>query len=146
MPGRTAFFDTSAVVPLCLAQTSSQRARQAYRSFSGQVVARTTLIEAASVVHRAVRLGQLNTVRVKGAIDRLAQLDKRWIEMALTDAARALAVDILARYDLRAGDAIQLASALIWCKEHPRNRPFVCFDERLSSAAGGAGFDVIPGQ
>jgi predicted nucleic acid-binding protein len=143
MPGRTAFFDASAVVPLCLPQTSSQRARQAYRIFSKQVVARTTFIEAASAVYKAVRLGQLAGTSAKSAMDRLAQLDKRWTEIELTDRARNLGVDVLAHYDLRAGDAIQLASALIWCKEQPRNRPFVCFDQSLGAAAVAAGFDLI---
>jgi uncharacterized protein len=144
MPGRTAFFDASAVVPLCLAQTSSQMARRHYRTFSRQVVATTTLIEAASAVYRAVRLGLLAPTRVKSAMERLSQLDKRWTEIELTVGARNLGVAMLAHYDLRAGDAVQLASALIWCKEQPRNRPFVCFDHRLAASAAQAGFDIIP--
>jgi uncharacterized protein len=144
MPGRTAFFDASAVVPLCLAQTSSPMARRHYRTFSRQVVAPTTLIEVASAVYRAVRLGLLAPTGVKRAMERLGQLDKRWTEIELTVGSRNLGVEMIAHYDLRAADAIQLASALIWCKEQPRNRPFVCFDHSLSAAASAAGFDIIP--
>ena len=143
MPGKAAFFDSSAVAPLCLAQASSQSARQAYRSFTTQVVAPTTLIETASAINRAVRLGELSTSGARAAKDRLSQLDRRWIQIEWTDRMKRLAVDLLAHYDLRAGDAIQLASALIWCNEKPRNRPFVCFDQRLSAAVGGAGFGLM---
>ena len=143
MPGRTAFFDASAVVPLCVAQPSSQRARQAYRTFKTQVVGPTTMVEAASAVYRAVRLGELAIAGATNAVGRLAQLYERWIEIEFTDRVQEVAIDALSHYALRAGHAIQLASALLWCKERPRNRPFVCFDKILSAAALEAGFDVI---
>ena len=143
MPDRTAFFDTSAIVPLCVAQRTSQTARETYRTFSKQVVAWTTLIEATGAIHRAVRLGGLSQSNEKRALDRLGQLEKRWIEIMASDRVRAIALDLLRTNDLRAGDAIQLASALVWCKEKARHRSFVCFDQRLSSAAHAVGFDVI---
>lgn len=46
------------------------------------------------------------------------------------------------KHNIRALDAFQLAAALAWCKEKPRNRPFVCSDKRLADAASGVGFDV----
>jgi hypothetical protein len=45
---------------------------------------------------------------------------------------------------LRALDSFQLAAALVWCKEMPRGRQFVCCDVRLAEAATKAGFDVLP--
>jgi hypothetical protein len=50
---------------------------------------------------------------------------------------------VLSNYDLRAADAIQLASAFVWCKDKPRNRSFVCFDQKLGIAARAAGFTVV---
>ena len=38
----------------------------------------------------------------------------------------------------------KLAAALVWCKEQPRGRLFVCCDARLVEAATKAGFDVLP--
>ena len=143
MPDRTAFFDTSAIVPICVAQRTSQTARETYRTFSKQVVAWTTLIEATGAIHRAVRLGGLSQSNEKRVLDRLGQLEKRWIEIMASDRVRAIALDLLRTNDLRAGDAIQLASALVWCKGKARHRSFVCFDQRLSSAAHVVGFDVI---
>ncbi len=42
--------------------------------------------------------------------------------------------------------ALQLGAALVWCREKPRRRPFVCFDERLGKAAPQAGFSVRVGK
>ncbi len=143
MPDSTAFFDTSALVPLCVAQPSGQKARQAYRSFTRQVVAWTASIEAAGAMYRAVRLGALGQSNARRAFGRLAQLEKRWTEIVATDHVRHSAISLLASYDLRSADAIQLASALVWCKDKPRNRAFVCFDRRLAEAARVVGFTAV---
>jgi hypothetical protein len=45
---------------------------------------------------------------------------------------------------MRAADAIQLASALVWCKENPAGESFVCLDDRLREAARKEGFSVLP--
>jgi hypothetical protein len=47
------------------------------------------------------------------------------------------------RYELRAGDAFQLASALMWCKERPRGRNFITIDRRLAAEASKIGFAVL---
>jgi hypothetical protein len=54
----------------------------------------------------------------------------------------ALAMEMPDRYGVRALDAIQLAAALVWCRERPNRRPFVCFDGCLSKGAADAGFSV----
>jgi uncharacterized protein len=143
MPDSMAFFDTSAIVPLCVAQPASLKARQAYRSFTRQVVAWTASIEAAGAIYRAVRLGGLSDSSARRALGRLAQLEKRWTEIVAGDRVRHEAISVLSNYDLRAADAIQLASALVWCKDKPRNRSFVCFDQKLAIAARAAGFTAV---
>ncbi|MGH9968895.1 MAG: hypothetical protein ACREBG_14000 [Pyrinomonadaceae bacterium] len=47
-------------------------------------------------------------------------------------------------YGLRALDSYHLAAALVWCKEQPRGRLFVCCDVRLAEVATKAGVDVLP--
>ncbi|MDQ7843436.1 MAG: hypothetical protein QN141_11835 [Armatimonadota bacterium] len=37
----------------------------------------------------------------------------------------------------------QLAAALVWCRERPRGRSFVCLDRALALAAGTLGFAVV---
>jgi len=44
---------------------------------------------------------------------------------------------------LRAADALQLASALVWCGAYASGRAFICADTRLSDAADKEGFNVI---
>ena len=88
MPDSAAFFDTSAMVPLCVSQPSSQKARQEYRRFTRQLVAWTASIEAAGAIYRAVRLGALSESNAKRALSRLAQLEKRWTEMVPSDQVR----------------------------------------------------------
>ena len=143
MPDRTAFFDTSAIVPLCVAQPTSQTARRAYRSFERQVVAWTALIEATGAIYRAVRLGGLSESDARRAVSRLAQLEKRWIEIPAIERVRDTALSVLSTYDLRAADAVQLASALVWCRDKPRNRSFACFDQRLAAVARAVGFTAV---
>jgi len=53
--------------------------------------------------------------------------------------ARAL----LELYPLRAADALQLAAALAWCEGKPKGKVFLSFDQRLSDAAGQAGFTLL---
>jgi hypothetical protein len=47
-------------------------------------------------------------------------------------------------HPLRAGDALQLAAALVACGERPEALPFVCLDDRLRDAARREGFAVLP--
>ena len=46
--------------------------------------------------------------------------------------------------DLSAPEALQLAAALVWCRERTRGVAFVCLDERLRGAATLEGFKVLP--
>jgi uncharacterized protein len=142
MPGN-AFFDTSAIVPLCVAEATSLRARQAYRRMRKQVVAWTTFVEATGAFYRALGLGGLSDADAQRALRHLDLLEERWIEIIPTERVRGIALEVLRIHQLRAGDAVQLASALVWCKERPRRRSFICFDEKLSIAAHSLGFDVL---
>ena len=143
MRGRIGFFDTSAIVPLCVAQQTTQQARQLYRGFTRHVVAWTTLIEAAGALYRAVTLGALSESTSRVALNQLAQLEGRWSEIVPSDRLRGLALELLRLHDLRAGDAIQLASALVWCNHKPARRTFVSFDEKLARVAHAVGFEVL---
>ena len=78
------------------------------------------------------------------AVRRLTQLRAAWDEMLPTEKLRSLAEGLPDSHDLRAADAAQLAAALVWCRERPKERPFVCFDEQLKNAASALGFSVRP--
>ncbi|MGH3144697.1 MAG: type II toxin-antitoxin system prevent-host-death family antitoxin [Rubrobacter sp.] len=113
---------------------------------AGIVVWWATRVECVSAISRRAGEGALDPEGEAAARDLLDDLSGSWTEVQPSVRLRALAKRILVAHPLRATDALQLASALIWCGEEPRGRPFVCLDERLRAAASRSGFDVLPNQ
>jgi predicted nucleic acid-binding protein len=103
-----------------------------------------TPVEARSAFARLVRTGHLDSSRRVDAIRRLRQLRDAWDEVSPMEGVRALAEELPDAHGMRAADAAQLAAALVRCRERPRQRPLVCFDERLRTAAAALGFSVRP--
>ena len=101
-----------------------------------------TTVEARSAFARLVREEALTQAERDAAVQRLDQLRRTWIEIVPSERLRSLAERLPDQYSVRGADAFQLAAALIWCREQPRRRPFVCFDDRLAGAATTAGFSV----
>jgi len=137
-----AFWDASAIVPICCSQTATNRGRRLLRAVGRMVVWWGTPIEARSAFARLVRDGSLTDAERVRAVKLLEQLRPAWDEIQPSERVRSLAEDLPDRYGVRAADAVQLAAALVWCRERPNRRPFVCFDERLSKAAADVGFVV----
>jgi predicted nucleic acid-binding protein len=101
-----------------------------------------TPVEARSAFARLVRDGSLTDTERVRAVRLLDQLRPSWDEIQPSERVRAIAEDLPDRHGVRALDALQLAAALVWCRERPNRRPFICFDDRLSRAAAAAGFTV----
>ena len=137
-----AFWDASAIVPLCCAQTATNKGRRLLRDVGRMVVWWGTSIEARSAFARLQRDGSLTDAERVRAIRLLDQLRHSWDEIQPSERVRTLAEDLPDRHGVRTADAMQLAAALVWCRERPNRRPFVCFDERLSRAARDVGFLV----
>jgi len=136
------FWDSSALVPLCVREVTSRQAQSQFRK-SLPVVWWGSPVEVHSAISRLHRLGKLKDVEKRGALSRLALLSHGWREILPGDPLRDLAMRLLDTNDLRAADSFQLASALIWCQQRPARRTFVCADQRLSKAAQAAGFTVF---
>ena len=136
-----AFWDASAIVPLCVGQAGSGFAREALRSKSIAVWWGTP-VETASAFARLVCAGELDQRDLRMTMTRLAALRGMWIEVQPSEGLRALAEGLIERHPLRAADALQLAAALIWSRRRPQKRSFVCLDGRLADAAGKEGFSV----
>jgi predicted nucleic acid-binding protein len=139
-----AFWDASAIVPLCCSQTASARGRRLRRELKRMVVWWGTPLEARSAFARLVRDGDMSPDERSAAVKLLGQLRVTWDEILPTEKLRSLAEDLPDGHRLRAADAAQLAAALVWCRERPKQRPLVCFDERLRAAASELGFSVRP--
>lgn len=139
-----AFWDASAIVPLCCSQAATNRSRTRLREEGRIVVWWGTLIEARSAFARLVREGALTDAERITAMRLLDQLRPSWDEIQPSERVRTLAEELPDRHGVRALDAMQLAAALVWCRERPNRRPFICFDEYLSGAAAAVGFSVRP--
>jgi predicted nucleic acid-binding protein len=137
-----AFWDASAIVPLCCSQAATNQGRKLLRELRRMIVWWGTPVEARSAFARLVREGQLTDAERTTAIKLLEQLRGSWDEIQPSEKVRSLAEGLPDEYGVRGADALQLGAALVWCRERPRRQSFVCFDERLGKAASQAGFSV----
>jgi predicted nucleic acid-binding protein len=99
-------------------------------------------VEVSSALERLRRRGELGLEEYEAAQQRAAMM-QTWIEIPPIDELRELAKTCLARHDLRAADALQLAAAITWCRQRPAGRPFLCRDRRLLASARAEGFSIV---
>jgi predicted nucleic acid-binding protein len=142
MSKQAAFWDSSALVPLCVHESTSRQTHAQLRKFL-PVVWWGSLVEVHSAVARLHRLGQLTDAEEQKALSQLDLLNRSWREILPGDHVRELATRLLEAHDLRAADSLQLAAAMTWCQQRPAKRDFVCADQRLSRAAIATGFSVL---
>jgi predicted nucleic acid-binding protein len=138
----TAFWDASALAPLCIHEAASRQAQAYLRKFA-PVVWWGSLVEVYSAICRLHRDGAIRDSDKKGAVVRLRLLSRGWREVLPDDQLRDLATESLDKYSLRSADSLQLAASLIWCEQRPARRSFICGDRRLAEAADVAGFLVL---
>jgi hypothetical protein len=138
----TAFWDASALVPLCVQEAASPRARSYLQDFT-PVVWWGSLVEIQSAICRLQRERTLTEAEKRSSLARLRILSAAWREILPVEQVRELAGQLLETYTLRAADSMQLAASLIWCEQRPKKKTFICGDHRLAEAADGAGFSTI---
>jgi len=137
-----AFWDASALIPLCVHQPASGAIRRLAERDLRMGAWWGTLVEVRSALSRLRRAGAMDQVAFAQAQRRLESLRSKRHEVLPTERLRALAEGLPERFKLSAGDAFQLAAALRWCDERPRRRPFVCLDRMLAEAATIIGFEI----
>lgn len=138
------FWDTSAVVPLCLIEPETPRVRLLIERDPALVVWWGTRTECVSALARHQREGRLGVIAIEGARAALAALAAEWTEVVAGEAVRDRAERLLAVHNLRAADGFQLAAALLWARGRTAAYEFVSFDERLREAARREGFRILP--
>jgi len=139
------FWDSSAVVPVLVTELQSAPMATLLRADPGLVLWWASSVECQSAVFRRHREGELPLSALNEALVRLKALVDNADVVAPTDRVRERAGRLLAAHPLRAGDALQLAAALIWCNETPQGDSFVSLDDRLREAARREGFALVPG-
>jgi hypothetical protein len=136
-----AFWDTSAIIHICVPGQSASAARRLLGQHA-VVVWWSARVEVRSVLERLRREGAISPRAYDVSRNRLDALLDSWREILPTDSLRELACIQLERFPIRAAAALHLGAALIWCNQKPRGRLFVCNDLRLGDAARQAGFTV----
>ena len=142
MKRNTAFWDSSALIPLCVHERTSNKVKALAKQFL-PVVWWATTVEIHSAIARLHRSGELDDAARQAALNRLSVLSRGWREILPSDKLRAQAGVLLDTYSLRAADSLQLASAMIWCQQRPALQRFVSSDVRLCEAAARAGFAIV---
>lgn len=136
------FWDSSAIVPLCAYQQNSAAARNLSHKFTNRFVLRECVVEVSSAFARLQREGSIDDATRRRFEVRLVRLENEWTVVNTESKTVELARTFPAIYGLKAMDSLQLAAALVWCKELPKNKDFVSADDRLLKAAERAGFNV----
>ncbi len=141
------YWDTSAIVPLLVREAATATVEDAYRADPEVVTWWGTPVECVSALARLEREGALGGADFRTAGERLSALELAWAEVQPSDRVRTIAVRLLRVHALRAGDALQLAAALVAAEDHPASLEIVTLDERLSRAAEREGMRVVaPGR
>jgi uncharacterized protein len=138
------FWDSSAVVPLLIAEPRSREMVALLRADRAPAMWWGSPIECQSALHRRRRDEVLSPAALAEALARLERLAQDVDIVAPTNRLRERAGRALAAHPLRAADALQLGAALVWSDEAPVGETFVCLDERLRDAACQEGFELLP--
>jgi predicted nucleic acid-binding protein len=137
------FWDSSALVPLLVAEDSSDRLMDALREDPSIMVWWGSPVECASAVARREREELLGAAEAGAALERLDALQRAWHEIPPTEAVRMAARRMLRVHPLPGADALQLAAAVTAAEGAPHTLELVTLDERLRAAAAKEGFRLL---
>jgi uncharacterized protein len=137
------FWDSSALVPLLVAEQATQPLSILAAHDAELVVWWASQTECVSALARRIREESLDTTGAKQAFERLGQLASGWHEIEPNEILREMAIRFLRVHPLRAADALQLAAAFVASEGRPVSLGVVTLDERLAEAARKEGFTVI---
>ena len=137
------FLDASAVAKGYQVEEHSTQVR-VWLSAGNAAVSRLTEVEVASALGRLGRTGAVPVQRAQAALMAFRSDVVRWQVVELTPDVVSTAIHLHWGHALRAGDAIQLASALVLQRElgQPLDA-FVTYDRRLAAAARDEQLTVI---
>lgn len=144
----TAFQDASAIVKQYVPEVGSEAVRALDTRI---VVSDLSAVEVPSAIWAKQRRGEI-TLADAGVLVSAFGFDlhggtyqpPRFASIALRVEVLDRAAGLVAQYGLRAGDAIQLASALVARESLEFCDTFVVFDPRLRNAAAAEGFALVP--
>jgi len=137
------FWDTSALVPLFIAERESGSALRRLREDPEVVVwtlARLELL--AALAHRG--RGEPTAARqLREARRHFLDAWERWSEVIAADIVRRHAERIVGTHPLLASEALHIGAALVAAEDEPSTLEFVTFDRRQAAIAEREGFHVL---
>jgi uncharacterized protein len=136
-----AYYDTSALLKLVIAEDGADQAISLWRQAGEVVVSRLARPEAVAALAAARRGRRVSDEGYRTATERLRSCIERCTVVSLADSLVDRAADLATTHDLRAADAIHLATALAAMEA---DSVFVTWDKRLRPAAVGSGLAAAP--
>jgi predicted nucleic acid-binding protein len=136
-----AYFDTSALLKLIIAEDGADQAILLWQQAGEAVVSRLAWPEAVAALAAARRARRVTVEGHQTATDRLRSCFERCTVVSLADSLVDRAADLATTHDLPAADAIHLAAALAVMEA---DSVFVTWDKRLRLAAVRAGLVSAP--
>ena len=137
------FWDTSALLPLFVAEKESRRARAWLRRDPVVLVWTLSRVELLSALARRARKEPSVARGLVRARAQVLAAWEEWSEIVALEPVRRQAERLVSVHPLRAADALQLGAALVATELDPAGLGFVTFDERLATAALKEGFAVL---
>ena len=138
------FWDTSAVVALCLRESRTTLVRNIIEDDGAIVTWWVTQVECYAAFARLRRDDILTRTHEDQARQAVLRLVADWTEVQPSHQVRETTGRVLLLHPLRTADALQLAAALVWADGRVTRHEFICLDERLRTAAQQEGFRVLP--
>jgi predicted nucleic acid-binding protein len=136
-----AYFDTSALLKLVIAEEGADQALLLWQEASEVVVSRLAWPEAVAALAAAHPGRRVSDEGYRAAAKALRRCFERCTLVSMADSLVDQAADLAAGYDLRAVDAIHLATALAVLEP---DSLFVTWDRRLRVAGVQAGLASAP--
>ncbi len=138
------FWDSSALIPLYVAQTATKSVRSLFEADPDVLVWMFSDVEIWSAICRLGREGSMTVAQIQEVASRVESFWEAVRVVSVPDTVRARAKRLLSVHPLSAADSLQLAAAPIAADDQPSGRSFVCLDQRLVDAARREGFTVLP--
>jgi len=138
------FWDSSALVTLCVEQSSTPSTLALYRGDPELVAWTLSDVEMRSAIARMEREGSIAAAESSAALRRIDDLWRRIDVVTVLDPVKLRAKRLLSLHPLKSVDALQLGAALTWAYDDPQGHELVCLDLRLADAARREGFTVLP--
>jgi len=136
-----AYWDSSALVPLCVSQPQTVAAQILYSKYK-IVTWWATQVEIVSGLTRLTRTGGMTQEQFLLSRPFVQNLVSGWLAVHESASIAPSACRLLELHPLRAADALQLAAALEACEHNPLGFALITADQRLADAARQTGFSI----